>query len=251
MDYTSMFLFTLLSPIITAFITGLGNALAKNGASIFDWICKLFRGKENSIVIKLTKTFSAKCSHWNTDPHQYLNNVIIESIIDYMSKNGLYSDEMTGKIGQANGCNNSMSARRIELMPIKHIKHDGFEYNYSENATDTDHGKKLIISLRISSKRPTMEISNHIKQMYVDYTTKVYDRIVDSQFLYKLGNENLTFKKYPVNNLMTFDKMSFPEKAKILEMLNKLRAGEINKFSLLLHSSQGMGKHRLLSRSQI
>jgi hypothetical protein len=246
MDYIQMMLITVLSPIIASLIAALTKILIDHIPIVAEKITNKFEKKSNSITIKMTKTFNPKWSHWAVDPNQHNNDIVIDAIIDHIRNRGLHSDRMRCKLGASNACNNNMSDRRIDLLPMADIVDGDFVYTYSETLSDTEQVKRHILFMIVKSKLPTQAIGEHIKKLYVDYSTKVYDRVIDSQFLYKLANDNLIFKKYPVNNKMCFDMMSFPEKAKIKMMLEKLNNGEINKFTLLLHSAPGMGKTSII-----
>lgn len=250
MNNMIMMLMMAAGPSISAIVTAVMNLLERYLPRIFHWLKTKLQSKIHSITIRCTMTYSEKTSRWTTVPEESQNIHLIRSILEYMTDNSIYSDETRCNlgIGRNSECN-SMKSRELESIPSCKINHEGFSFEYEENVQrGTDKCfEKRIDSITISSKKSPEEINKFIQNLYQEYVDKHFDRN-NAQHYYKQipSKEGIRFKKYPVTNNTTFDNLYFPEKDKILELINKLTSGELNKLSLLLHGKPGCGKTSII-----
>jgi hypothetical protein len=245
-----MVLMTTLTPLITSFATAIINALTSSQPSILAWFKKLFGPKYHSVTIRRTMTYSEKTSYWAPDPDENHNHHLIHALLEFMSASSVYPDNMRCNLGMPNHDTEDnvqyMKSRGFESIPTTKVKYGDFYINYSQSSVSNAEkaAEKRTTTITISSKKSVKVIEEFVRGCYDAYINTHYGKIDNTQYMYKQmpSKDGVRFKKYPIHNETSFDRIFFPEKEKIMEMIEKLNAGELRKLSLMLHGKPGCGK---------
>lgn len=245
-----MVVMSTIPPLITILVNRFSRSFTDLVISLFRQIIKMFGPKIYSITIRRISTYSEKCSMWATVPEEIQNHHLLHAILEYMSKHALHPDEMRCNLGVGDDHKSDtetfMRSRVLEFIPMQEITHGDFTFKYIQNDQNSDEKspEKRITSITISSKKSSQEIEKFIDKCYNTYIDNHYLHVDNMQYYYKQipSKDGVRFKKYPINNKTSFDKLYFPEKAKIIELSDKLINGELNKLSLMLHGKPGCGK---------
>lgn len=245
---------SVITPVMAALVAGLGENVGRLISAMAIKLRKILEPKIHSITIRSTMTYSEKCAFWTTDPEESQNTHLIRSILEYMVKNSIYPDEMRCNLGTGNQLKSDsgdfMRSRVIEFVPKEKVTHGDFtfEYTHQTQSRSASSPEKRVNEMSISSKKSSKEIEAFIRECYAAYVDEHY-RIDDkTQYYYKQvpSKDGIRFKKYPIGNKTTFETIHFPEKTKVLDLVEKLSAGELNKLSLLLHGVPGCGKTSII-----
>lgn len=246
-----MIAMSVITPLVTVIITGFGKHFTDTYMYVVGWLKGIFGPKIYSVTINRTMTYSSEKSHWTSVPEESQNGALIFAILMYMEKHSLCSDKMLCHLGQGKDFKdvdviNYEKSRTIEYIPVREVVYGDFTFTYVQHTQDgTDKSiEKRLNSITISSKKSTRVIQEFIRKCYEEYVDDKLKCEDETKYYYKQipSKEGVRFKKYPICNRTTFDKLYFPEKSKILELVDKLSSGEIHKLSLLLHGTPGCGK---------
>jgi hypothetical protein len=262
-NLTSTFLTTnpliniLLTVVIGTFVTFVFNNL--NGVNtIFTKIYELLR-REYVITITDSSYLSDQRGSWiqNYELHGY-NFYLIRSIQTYINKDTNF-DHLSGDIKLDCNCEYNTNVhtqelnRAIEFKPTTEIvinkgPYSGLKIKLID--TSSIEGKSIHQTSRvvIKSRVSTKLINEFIKYCYNEYVNKEYKEFKDQQIKYFLqffySGKNIMFNKINIKFNITFDKMFFPEKQRVINNVNKFVDNKLNstKFIMMLHGPPGCGK---------
>lgn len=252
-----MMVISALSPVLSEVIK-IGNRLIGNFIKFIEsYINRKFEKKYNSITISISEKVSG-LSQRVGDSGDYDGSLII-AIMEYVNNHKCYSQHMKCKtthgklIDDENGY---MRRLKTHLSPTEEVMCDGFIIIYStdiesvnKNNNEGTTSKALNINkiqLTIKSTKSIEEIQKFIdmcfdlwKDRYYPVENKhkayFYDQIPSTTG----GN---VFNRYKINNTTTFDDIFFPEKDRLISLVDKVQSGELKKLGILLHGVPGCGK---------
>lgn len=253
-SFKGMILFSLISPLIASLLTALttyiNNITPRAWAKIKPWIIK----PENSVTIRVTRLYSTGLAMWRCAPEEWENIHLIQAILLYVTKRNLNSTQMRYSLDENGACMHGpmhtwLTTLSDNLIPIEPIYYNGMKIVYCQSDKDPttkQSSEKRFETITVSSKKSTDDIKKFIRECFDEYIASRYpkEKVVDPHYYVQTPNEEgLRFKKYKIEKFKTsFDDMFFPEKEKIIEMVNKLQNGDIAKLSLLLYGLPGCGK---------
>lgn len=262
-NLTSTFLTTnplinvILTVVIGTFVTFVFNNL-KCVNTIFTTIYALLR-REYVVTITDSSYLSDQRGSWiqNYELHGY-NFYLIRSIQTYINKD-TNVDHLSGDIKLDSNCEYNTNVhtqelnRAIDFKPtteivIKRGPYSGLKIKLID--TSSIEGKSIHQTSRvvIKSRVSTKLINEFIKYCYNEYVNKKYKEFKDQQIKYFLqffySGKKIMFNKINIKFNITFDKMFFPEKQRVINNVNKFVDNKLNstKFIMMLHGPPGCGK---------
>lgn len=219
-------------------------------SKIYEW----FGPKYNKAAIKYVSTYSEKTSYWCPAPGDECNDILITAIIEYLvtrtSPTAALYNLGSGDLVSYNTTRDYEQSRVLGRTPIGQIVYNGYMIEYSKHTKIEQNNQKVqTIEITIMSTKSVNDINTFISACYKEYVRVHYsDRDELHRYMYKqiASSTGVMFKKYIINNKTTIDDVFFPEKQKLLEMVNKLNDGELLKLSILLHGLPGCGKTSII-----
>lgn len=242
-----MMMVSIVVPIVTAAISKFLQSAADKTPDFSSIVQKWKNGKNNKVTITQTSTYGEK-KGWTFHPDEDHNGRLITSVLNYLSNRDLHAQTSSLCLSNVNftgSLENIEMTRQKTYKPVGEIICGEFKITHTRIITTLDKGGyELKLCMTIFSKLPTKSIKDFIDKCYQEYVDSRRAKIIDTRYAYKQipskgGNR---FKKYPINNVASFDNMYFPEKEKVIEMFAKLADGDLKKLSFMLHGIPGSGK---------
>lgn len=152
---------------------------------------------------------------------------------------------------------------KCSLLPTEGVKFGDVFIKYNRTSTPNNKTITVIETLTISSNKITTEQINEqiITKSLVDYANKYYKHTSEDDLLYyyvQMPNNNrkfdaksneynnihnpLLFTKYVFNSRTTFNGIFYPDKQKIIRLIDELEKGNLGRLNLLLYGEPGTGK---------
>lgn len=247
-----MSIMSTLTPLATKFSSEVIKALVTFISNIWKWLSRKFGPKINKITIKQTTVMTKR--GWISEPGDYNNGILLESMLEFLSYNKIYPEELRLQLGAGKECldgNEYAKSRTFQFIPTKTVKYNDFLITYTETtvqAQSNDNiGEKVTKTISISSHKSTQEINEFIHTCHNDHVDRHLDKI-DGCYLYKQirAEKGLRFKRYLVTNRTKFEDIYLPEKDKILDLVKKFQSGDLKKLSYLFYGKPGCGKTSLI-----
>lgn len=253
--FENMILMTILStltPIIGGIVASMIKAITDVLPTVLCYLRKKLEKKSYSVTIRKTQTYSDR-KGWTTSPGEGVNEYLIDAVLEFMAKHSVVSDNARCNLGNGNENWKTnielMKSRSVELVPLNGVNYKEFTIKYGQtehDASDKKAGKK-VDSIIVTSKLPVDKINEFIHQCYMEYVTHHYGDVKEDKTRYYYSQipskDNAPrFKRYPINIQTTFEDVFYPEKDKIMELVDKVENGEIRKLGLMLRGAPGCGK---------
>lgn len=243
---TSMFaIMPVLITFATTLTTSLTNAISTMGKFIITQIELYWISHKKCNIVSIEYNEPISCTTREEDGRK---KFLINSVLDYITKNNIYSPKMACIVNEALAAKTSkaiLKNRKNILIPQTAIQIDNFKIDTCKTESD----KAISFKMTISHPTSTKEIHNFLNMCVSVYVDDCY-KTDNNQYFYELcknGNNCTYYSKYNIsNNETTFDTIFFPEKQKIIELLDKLNDGKLRKLSLLLDGEPGVGKTSII-----
>ncbi len=251
----SMIMMTVLTTL-SPFITGLTHAVTKFITKLFPviwrWIYKKLGPKWHTITIRKSLIFSEK-NGWVGTPGEISNETLIEAILEFMAKHSVIPDNALCNLthGDTNADSSAklMRSKSLELIPQNEIVYKEFHITYEMEETDPDDKKsgKKVTNIQVKSKLSVKRIEEFVNLCYREYVAAHFNEKEGDKTRYLYSqvpskDDANRFKRYPIRNKTTFGDVFFPEKQKVIDLLDRLQNGDIHKVGFILHGLPGCGK---------
>lgn len=238
---------TLMS-LVTA-ITTLVSGFVEHASPV---IWKFIKTKYNKFSNKKTYSVSVEKKiyfekWWYSDATSIENGYIIDSVMGFISAQGLYASDSICKLGDhIKGCKSDiemMKSKQISYLPSGSVKYGSITIYYNDSEHPVEKTRVRTLSLTVSG--PSMEeINKFMNECYSKHVNRVYGIDLHTRYMItQVKTEKFTrFKRYEINNKSTFDDVFYPEKIELMNVLDKFTSGKLNKVGILLHGEPGCGK---------
>lgn len=250
-------------PTIVTFITKLIERFLNSDVINFNYIIRYFTPGNAEMTIKHKQVLDTKHGAWisHAESGNSDNLLIINAIIEFLTKNRLFSNvtkctfpDQVNSISRADRQDvtmfDYMNTRTIKLIPLARCHYNNITIEYIEKHTDTGREKNSDTFERIINLSGAIgmdAIHAFVEKCYKLYIIDHYKKI-EHKYLYKQipSKDSIAFKKYRINSKTTFESLYFPQKDKLLESLEKLKHGKLDKISLLMYGAPGCGKTSII-----
>lgn len=245
-----MVIMATIMPLFTTLTTTLIKSLIESWPTVWVDIKKIFGPRYYSLTVRKVMTYSQKTSLWTSDPDENYNGHLIHALLEFISKQSIYPDDVRSNLGMATNANTTtadyMKSRSIEHIPIRNVRYGDFYISYSHHNISSGEktAEKRTVTIKILSKKSVESIEKFVRDCYDAYVIHHFTNVDNTQYFYKQmpAKSGIRFKKYPVNNKTIFDSLHFPEKDKIIELVENFTAGSISKLAFMLTGTPGTGK---------
>ncbi len=231
----------LLDGIITIFISSLVTAMF--GFISFDNIKPYYRRlyrwlyRKHSFTIDYGYTKDDK--GWSIDPDNKDNYEIIESIEHYLLNNNYICKD--NKV--------SIKSSKIMYLPKDQIRlPEPYTDVYLQISNNNNNEKENIRIERkiVVTSRKNDKIKQFLNDCLDQWQVLEKEKHKGKKYFYThfYDRSTILFNKYELKTRKTFDDLFFPEKEKLLTLLDKFDSGQLDssKFSLLMYGPPGTGK---------
>ncbi len=244
--------------LTTPMILGAVQSVGTHIAQLYPSVVKYFRGAiikpTNQITIKRT-SFYTEARGWIDAKDDIYNMYIINAVLMRLERRGIIGINSNANMVcnniDANSTYERLKSQAIVLIPCEEVKCDGMciTLNQTESVPTEKSDKVKTFELIVKSKLDNKKIKEFMNDCYIEYINTHYKEDDKKKYYYiqyEGANGNSAFRKYDLNLQTSFDNLYFPEKNKIIELIDKLNAGEISKLGLLLHGLPGCGKSSVI-----
>lgn len=231
----------LLDGIITIFISSLVSAMFGliSFSNIKPYCRRFYRWlfRKHSFTIDYGYTKDTK--GWSIDPDNKDNYEIIESIEHYLLNNNYVCKDNKVSIKSSNIMYLPKDQIRLpEPYNDVYLQITNYNNNEKENARIE---RKIALTSRKNDK-----IKQFLNDCLTLWTKVEEEKQKDKKYFYThyYDRSTIIFNKYELKTHKTFDDIFFPEKERLLTLLDKFDNGKLNssKFSLLMYGPPGTGK---------
>lgn len=244
----TMILMAAITPVINRIIKLAETLIPSIATKLNHYYKNIVHGKEYRATIKRKSNYSPEhgwLSDWSINENMHL----IDAILEFITVNKLVATSNKCNIGDAaSGIKNvleRLKTRKATYAPTEVIKYQDVHIEYDEYEIDADRGcKTKTIQIIVSSRKSMDCIDNFINTCYNMYITRKYGVDADKRYMFSQvkSEKGNRFKKYVINNKSSFESIFYPEKDNLMQLLDKLLEGKLNKLGLLFYGEPGCGK---------
>lgn len=261
MDITqviNMAVMSLMMTLATAICTALITAVTGHGPKIAGWALKCVKPGLNQVTI----TYSTINDSYGRQHQWNMRNIDLITAIEWFINEKCTKPqtcELEVKSGKVhNGDLNAVcKARNFVLKPTDVVTYA--DYNiYLTYKRENDQGvtkdkaveiaTKEDIIVVVTSPRNVTDITLFLRKVYSDWLDYQYPPVAPAEklqyyyLLAKTKDDGMFFKRYVLTNKRGFDDIWFPEKDRVVGMIDDLQAGKMNRLNILMHGPPGTGK---------
>ena len=226
-----------LVPLTTKMVGETTGVLRDILTAIWKWLYRKFGPKINTVLIEFDKTTTK--SKFITTSENSQNNLLIDAVLYVISKQKTPIPEFKCRIDPM------LTSRPIHKIPTSTFKYLDYEISYDreENASKDAAIVKSKTVLKITSRKSSDDIYAFVKDCYKQYiSSQTEDKDLRYEYMQVPCKTGVSFLRYRLNSLTTFDSLFFPTKKRVLGLVKKLESGGIDKLAFCLHGEAGCGK---------
>lgn len=251
MDISSMLLYAIIVPTLIAFFEIVVSKIKYTMNVGVKWIEKKNLTGWNSVIIEQTYTFT-KYNGWKQENNTAGTTEIFNAIMWWITKNvknlpSTISLELE-EIDQKKGGDGEITEEGKcigRIKPISDIHHKKFSISYVQDTNNENDQKTKTDILYIQSKTSTNDIVSFIMDECVIPYKKVLRNELNTPHFY-IQSPKKEFHRYRLNTNTSFCDLFFPQKHRLLRMVNLLESRKMKKLSILLHGEPGCGKTSII-----
>lgn len=256
--YDQPVLYTIIITTVATVLIGIAQTLSSTlFNSLFETLKTIVQNfiDRKVYVLSIEQRISFTKNGWFNDTDQIYNGILIQSILWFVAEQQLYSRSGQLSIARATITADNIKTKYIQrFLPndeIVYTRPDGHKFYISYNTTISNdkNAEHKTFKVTIKSKCTTTEIKNFIANECLYPYERLVENITNNtpKFYMQIPrNENLCFSKYDICNSTTFDDLFFPEKQRVMQLVDKVQTRKIDKLSILLHGLPGCGKSTII-----
>lgn len=209
--------------------------------NVIECIKEIFLGRINEIVIEYNCTMGKK-GLINLDTQQKHNNDLFTAVSMF-----IFAQNINPKYTKCNMVYKGNNKINVVPTYVETITYKDFTIKFRSITSKTDKGTEINKSMSVLSRLPSEKIIQFLDKCYSEWY-KIVHPDNDDVYLYKhyYNGDGLNFESYKLKNRTTFDSIFFSEKSTVMNLVQRLTNGEINKLGLLLYGLPGCGKTSII-----
>ena len=199
--------------------------------SIWGWLYKKLGPRINTVLIEYEQR---EVNDKRTTYIDRENLHLIDAVLYVATKSDVVLDSMKCK----------MESEFIYKIPTGSFVYRDFTILYRHSVlNEKDKVYMIKSSLRITSKKSTNDIYQFIKSCHDEWAkSQEEDPTLQFEYMQIPHKQHTAFMRYPLNSSISFDDIFFPAKSRVLNLVQKLDAGKIDKLAFCLHGVPGCGR---------
>lgn len=247
-----MLLMTTVTQTMGPIIQNISNWIIDIGGRLCNYLSRRIINKK---IYSVQTEYDIVTSGGYPTTTNHCNEDVIMAVLSYINSRGICDGDATCDVVDvpakyADRIKQIMS-RKFTMRPIDNVKCDDFDITYvnTQNKGTTEMGGLIANHLlTIKSHRGVAAIREFMQKCHADFMHQMYTVGQEHVYLYKQteNKDNIMFRQFEVNNKLTFADIFFPEKNKVIELIDALKSGQLSKLSLLLYGSPGCGKTSII-----
>lgn len=240
MDVSQIMFNTIIATSLVPMMQGIAKAVTESIQFIFTYLFSFARKKYTQMNIATVKhittlMISNNNIYWDNDGST-ANFVVIKSIIHFIDLKGISCSSVDYK----------NYGHNLYSQPVDTVTFKRFNIKFAEEVISGENKQtKKIVSVTISSTESPESIDRFIRKCYKIYLKFTEVKEEEAYYMYMqiptLKSCNV-FKCYAITNATTFNDIFFPEKKRLISIMDKFIDGRLTKLNLLLHGVPGCGK---------
>lgn len=259
----NMIIMYVMMPLVTALCTAIITALGGAGPKIAGWTVAKFRPATYSVVITYSTISDSygRMQQWNVRNLDIIN-ALEWFVAHHCAKTASCDLELRpvpdGVISQ--NLNEGYKRRELLVKPLDVVTHGDYMIHIvrkkenetpkagSNNKSDLEIAYKEDITATVYSKRPPSDIGAFIRSCYHKWVDERYPVVPEAespQYYYtlcRIKDGGLIFKRYHLSNRRGFDDIWFPEKDRLVGLIDDLDNGKLTRLNVLMYGPPGTGK---------
>lgn len=251
----TMILMSTITPIMAASASNILNYIDILVRFLYCWLLQRFGPKRYSVTIKHTMITSGTSIDYQEEDTVY-NAKVIRAVLMHLQYNKhTFDNEICNMVRPDDsprtnflGMKAYLKAHKFLFIPTSQFTYRDMRITYTKDQSHHDNIRETKILLTIDSTISSQYIHDFINECYIQFVDRTYDVVIDTPYIYKQipHPTEPQFKRYTLNSTMTFDKLFFPEKNKILNMIERLSSGQLQKLAIMLTGTPGCGKSSII-----
>ena len=140
-------------------------------------------------------------------------------------------------------------SRALLIRPDENFQYGDYWIKYTESNEIKDKQTISMEQVTVESLHDITDINRWIKSTldeYIDHRFDDTQRFKPAFYKQIIGKTGVRYAKYKIKNKTGFDQLFFSQKKRLIQMLDKLKCGELAKLSILLHGLPGCGKTSII-----